>query len=183
MSPKSTIFKATLQIADLTRPYYRTHQLTLARHPSETDERLMIRLLAFALHAQEGLVFANGLTAEDEPDLWQKDLTGDIQLWVDVGLPDERHLRRACGRAHQVFLYIYGGRPAALWWEQNSPQLARFSNLHVVQIPSAASQALARMAQRHMDLNCTIQDGQAWLADKDTVIETILTPMQSQQIS
>ena len=183
MSPKSTIFKVTLQIADLTRQYYGSHQLTLARHPSETDERLMIRLLAFALHAQEGLVFANGLTAEDEPDLWQKDLRGDIQLWVDVGLPDERQLRRACGRAQQVVLYIYGGRSAALWWQQNSSQLVRFSNLKVIQVPAATSQALARMAHRHMDLNCTIQDGQVWLADKDTAIEAALTLMQSEQIS
>src|SRR5487761_2687911 len=118
MTQKSTVFKVDLHIADLDRHYYHDHALTLARHPSETDERMMVRLLAFALHAHEALSFANGLSTDDEPDLWQKDLTGAIELWIDVGLPEERAIRKACGRAGQVCIYSYGGRAAVIWWEQ-----------------------------------------------------------------
>ena len=116
MALKATIFKAGLQIADMGRNYYHDHALTLARHPSETSERMMVRLLAFALNASETLTFGKGLSTDDEPDLWQKDLTGAIDLWIDVGLPDEKSIRKACGRAAQVRIYSYGGRNAELWW-------------------------------------------------------------------
>jgi len=97
--------------------YYQDHALTIARHPSETEERMMVRLLAFALNADGTLVFGAGLSADDEPDLWCKELTGNIQTWIDVGLPDEKRIRKACGRADSVFVYSYGGRAAQLWWE------------------------------------------------------------------
>lgn len=112
MALKATIFKADLQIADMDRGYYGGHALTLARHPSETDERMMVRLLAFALFAGERLAFGRGLSAEDEPALWQKDLTGAVELWIEVGLPDERDIRKACGRADRVVVLCYGGRGA-----------------------------------------------------------------------
>ena len=167
MALKATIFKALLQIADMDRNYYHDHALTLARHPSETDERMMVRLLAFALHAHEALSFANGLSTDDEPDLWQKDLTGAIELWIDVGLPEERAIRKACGRAGQVCIYSYGGRAADIWWEQCRSKLERSRNLTVFNLPADASKALAGLAQRNMQLQCTIQEGQIWLADKD----------------
>jgi len=179
MSPRSTIFKAKLQIADMSRHYYRDHALTLARHPSETDERMMLRLLAFALHADETLAFANGLTVEDEPDLWQKDLRGDIALWIDVGLPHERLVRRACGRAGQVILYTYGGRSATLWWDQNEAKLARLGNLTVLNVASDTSRGLAQLANRQMQLNCTIQEGQIWIADSHTSIEVTVQTTKS----
>ena len=163
MALKSTIFKAELQIADMDRNYYHEHTLTLARHPSETDERLMVLLLAFALNAGESLSFGRGLSAEDEPDLCQKDLTGAIELWIDVGLPDEREIRKACGRARQVKVYSYGGRAAALWLEQSRDKLERASNLEVIDVPAEASQAMAALAQRNMRLQCTVQDGLVWL--------------------
>ena len=114
MALKSTIYKADLQIADMDRHYYQDHSLTLARHPSETDERLMVRLLAFVRHANESLIFAKGLSDVDEPDLWQKDLTGAIELWIDVGQPDERRMLKACGRASQVVVYSYSST-SAIW--------------------------------------------------------------------
>ena len=165
MALKATIFKAELQIADMDRNYYHDHALTIARHPSETDERMMVRLLAYALHADAALSFGKGLSADDEPDLWQKDLTGAIELWIDVGLPDEKRIRRACGRARQVIVYSYGGQGAAIWWDQVGGKLERTRNLSVVSVPAAASQALAKLARRNMRLNCTIQDGQIWLDD------------------
>jgi uncharacterized protein YaeQ len=161
---KATIFKAELQVSDLDRGHFATHSLTLARHPSETDERMMVRLLAFALNAHEALEFGRGLSAEDEPDLVLRDLTGAIELWIEVGLPDERELRKAAGKARAVKVYTYGGRSAALWWEQNREALARLANLTVVDIPDDAVEALEAMAERTMRLACTIQEGRLYFS-------------------
>jgi len=161
---KATIFKAELQVSDLDRGHFATHALTIARHPSETDQRMMVRLLAFALNAHDLLEFGRGLSAEDEPDLVQRDLTGAIQLWIEVGLPDEREVRKASGRSRAVKVYTYGGRGAALWWEQNRAALERLDNLTVVDIPEDAVQALAAMAERNMRLDCTIQEGQLYFS-------------------
>ena len=177
MALKSTIFKAALQIADMDRSYYADHPLTIARHPSETDERMMLRLLAFALHADAGLAFGKGLSTDDEPDLWRRDLTGAIRLWIDVGQPDEKLVRRACGRAHDVVVYTYG-RGAALWWGRNQATLERMQNLRVINVPAATSQELAKLAQRTMQLQCTIQDGHVWLGDKDGAVEVTLTAVR-----
>ena len=175
MALKATVFKAYLQIADMDRNYYHDHSLIIARHPSETDERMMVRLVAFALHADEALAFGKGLSTDDEPALWQKDLTGAIELWIDVGMPDEKDIRKACGRAARVIIYSYGGRSADLWWEQNRGKLERIKNLAVINLPATTTQALAQLAQRTMHLQCTIQDGQLWLADDDGRVE--VTPV------
>ena len=170
MALKSTIFKADLQISDLGRNYYHDHSLTIARHPSENDERLMVRLLAFALHAHEALVFANGMGTDDEPALWRKDLTCSIELWIEVGQPDEKRVRRACGRARQVVIYSYGGHGADVWLDRMNGDLDRAGNLTVVTLPASATRALAALAQRSMRLQITIQDGQVWMGDgKETV--------------
>lgn len=165
MAPNATIFKAVLHIADVDRHYYEDHSVILARHPSETDERMMVRLLAFARHAHEALSFGRGLSTEDEAALWQKDDTGLIELWIEVGLPDEKAIRQACGRARQVYVYTYGGRPADQWWKQNVASLDRLNNLTVVNLSLEGSRALVSLAQRSMDLHCTIQDGQVLIGD------------------
>lgn len=165
MALKSTICKAELQLSDLDRHYYATHSLTLARHPSETDERMMVRLLAFALYASEALVFGKGLSAEDEPDLVEIDPTGAIERWIDVGLPDEREVRKACHRSKQMVLITYGGRIAEMWWQQNGAKLAALGNLTVIDLPPSTSATLAAMAGRTMRFSVTIQDGVVWLAD------------------
>ena len=163
MALKSTIFKAELQIADLDRNYYATHVLKVARHPSETDERMMVRVLAFMLNADEALSFGKGLSSEDEPDLWRKDLTGSIELWIEVGLPDEKRLRRACGRANRVLVLTYGGRVADMWWQQNQAALRKLDKLTVIDLVPAETQALAALAQRSMTLQCTLQENELWL--------------------
>ena len=177
MALKSTIFKAALQIADMDRSYYADHSLTVARHPSETDERMMLRVLAFALHAHAGLAFGKGISTDDEPDLWQRDLTGAIRLWIDVGQPDEKLVRRACGRAHEVVIYTYG-RSAESWWSRSKAALDRMQNLRVMSVPVATGQELAKLAQRTMQLQCTIQDGHVWLGDKDGAVEVVLTAIR-----
>ncbi|MBI1174545.1 MAG: hypothetical protein GC139_04675 [Sideroxydans sp.] len=178
MAIKATVCKASLQIADMERHYYRDHALTVARHPSETDERMMVRLLAFALHAHEYLEFGQGMTDEDEADLWRKDLTGAIELWVDVGLPDEKLIRKACGRAAQVVVYCYGGRTAEMWFAQNSAQFARLRNLAVINLPMEDTRALSGLAQRSMQLQCTIQDGQVWLSDGKASVQVGRVPLK-----
>ena len=162
MALKSTIFKAELQVSDLDRAHFATHALTIARHPSETDERMMVRLLAFALDADERLEFGRGLSAEDEADLKLTDLTGAIDLWIDVGLPDEREIRKASGRARAVKVYLYGGRAAAMWWRQNEGALARLANVRVLEVPEEVSRSLAAAAARNMRVDCTVQDGEIW---------------------
>jgi uncharacterized protein YaeQ len=162
MALKSTIFKADLQVADMDRHYYGAHALTIARHPSETDERMMMRILAFALHADEALVFGKGLSADDEPDLWLKDLTGAIDLWIEVGQPDEKRIMKACGRANRVVIYSYSSM-SNIWWNQIANKVDRAKNLSVFNLPSATSQLLEKLAQRSMEIQCTIQDAQAWI--------------------
>ena len=175
MASNATIFKAAIQIADIDRHYYEDHALTLARHPSETDERMMVRLLAFVLHAHEALSFGRGLSAEEEPALWHKDLTGIIERWIEVGQPEEKTIRRACGRAKQVCIYTYGGRGADQWLEKNKAALERLNNLAVMNLPLDGSRALATLAQSSMQLQCTIQEGQIWMADGENTADIELT--------
>jgi len=171
MALKSTIFKAELQLADLDRSHFGDYSLTIARHPSETDERMMVRLLAFALHASDSLAFGRGLSTEDEADLLDTDLTGAIERWVDVGLPDEKDIRRACNRSRHVVVLSYGGRGAEIWWQQTAGKVAGQKNLRVLSLTADEGQALASLAQRTMRLQCTIQEGLIWLGDDERQVE------------
>lgn len=178
MALKSTIFKADLQIADMDRQYYDGHALTIARHPSETDERMMVRILAFVLHAHEALSFGKGLSTDDEPDLWQKDLTGAIELWIDVGQPDEKRIMKACGRSNQVMIYSYSSM-SNIWWNQIASKVDRAKNLSVFNLPAATSQTLTKLAQRSMQLQCTIQDGQVWINGEGESIQIDLIQLKA----
>ncbi|ARP86470.1 YaeQ family protein [Bordetella genomosp. 9] len=162
MALRATIYKADLNVADNDRRYYGNHALTVARHPSETDERMMVRILAYALNADEALAFTKGLSETDEPDIWRKDLTGAIDLWIEVGQPDERRILKACGRAAQVLVYCYG-HASALWWQGVRDRVARARNLKVVYVPSEAAQALGALTQRTMSLDVNVQDGDAYV--------------------
>jgi uncharacterized protein YaeQ len=173
MALGATIFKANLSVSDLDRSHFAAHALTIARHPSETDERMMVRLLAFALNADEALEFGRGLSAEGEPDLVQRDLTRAIDLWIDVGLPDEREVRKAASRARRVVVYAYGGRSASLWWEKNREALAGIPALRVVEIPEGSTRSLSALAARSMQVDCTIQDGHVWLATAGETLEIV----------
>src|SRR3954467_3281619 len=170
MALKSTIYKATLQVADMDRHYYADHALTIARHPSETDERMMIRCLAFALHAGDALTFGKGLSDVDDPDLCERDLTGAIRLWIEVGQPDERQILRACGRAGQVLVYAYSAS-AALWWKGLADKVERARNLTARTIPAATTGAVGRLAERTMDLQCTIHEGEVWMRNEDNAVQ------------
>jgi uncharacterized protein YaeQ len=177
MALKSTIYKAALQIADMDRHLYADHALTLALHPSETEERLLIRLLAFALNVPHdthrgALQFARGLSDGDEPDLWQHDLSGQLLHWIEVGQPDERRLSKACSRAERVTLYVFGSA-AAIWWAGIQNKLTRLPKLTVWQIPAPQAQALALLAARSMQWQLTVQDGHAWVNSGNDTVEVV----------
>lgn len=167
MAIKSTIYKAELQIADMDRHYYGNHSLTIARHPSETDERMMVRVAAFALLASERLEFCKGLSDADEPDLWQKDLTGAIETWIEVGQPDERRIAKASGRAGNVVVIAYGGRTSDIWWQSVRNKVERLRNVAVWSLEPGVGDALGQLAERTMRLQMTVQDGSAWLTSAD----------------
>ncbi|MGL4667166.1 MAG: YaeQ family protein [Saezia sp.] len=164
MALKATIYKAIINVADMDRQHYQDQTLTLACHPSETESRLMVRLVAWVLYADESLVFTKGLDDSEEPALWRKDDCGYIKLWVELGLPDERRLKKACSRAEQVILIAYGERPAKVWWGQNQRNLGMLRNLQVLFIDDAALAQLVPLCARAMRLQATIQDGELWLS-------------------
>ncbi|HUN93820.1 MAG TPA: YaeQ family protein [Burkholderiaceae bacterium] len=170
MALRATVYKVDLQVSDIDRACFGTFPLSLARHPSETEERLMVRLLAFALHADEGLGFGRGISTEDEPALWRRDLTGAITSWIEVGLPDERVLKRAAGRSEEVVVYTYGGRTARQWWQQNAASLNRLRNLRVVDLPPELTTALADRAKRNMAVDVTVQEGEMWISIGDDTL-------------
>lgn len=179
MALKSTIFKATVAVADIDHGYYADHALTLARHPSETDERMMIRLVALALNAHQlqdtcggdgTLAFGAGLSDTDEPDVWLRDFTGRARVWIEVGQPEDKPVIKACGKADEVRVYAFA-HSADIWWRGMENKLSRPQNLQVWRIPSAASQQLAALAQRSMQLQATVQEGVLMLGDASNTVD------------
>jgi uncharacterized protein YaeQ len=163
MALKATVHKVELQVSDMDRHYYASHNLTLAQHPSETEQRLMVRLLAFALFADERLEFGRGLSDEEDPDVWRRDYTGDIEQWIDLGQPDESRIKKACGRAQQVVVVNYSGNASDIWWNKVAPNLTRIKNLTVIDIDPASVDAISTLLQRSMRLTAMIQDGELQL--------------------
>ena len=174
MALKSTVYKAKLEIVDLDRHYYATHDLTLACHPSETELRLLVRLVVFALNAHERLAFGKGVSDSDEPDLWLKDLDSQIDLWVELGHPDDRTLTKACGRSRRVVVYTYSANPH-LWWDGLEARAARWRNLRVVSFDAEDCEGLGAMADRTLDIQVTIQEGEVWVRNGQGV-EVRLVP-------
>ncbi len=175
MAISSTINKVSLSIANMDSHYYQNHDLTVAQHPSETDTRFMIRLIAFMLNASDTLSFTKGLSSDDEPDVWQKSLTGDIELWMDLGQPDEKRIRKACGKAQNVIIYTYNQRKAKPWWEQNKGKLQRFNNLSLFHINA---DNIDVMVKRSMRLQCNIQDNELYLSDDNNNSSISVTQYQ-----
>lgn len=177
MARSATIVKARLHIADMDRGYYQSHAFTLAQHPSETDERLAVRLLAFAANASDTLAFSSDLSGEDhEPELSERSLIGDIETWIAFGTPDEKWLRKAANRAGKVLLYAYGDRSVKVWWEQQEQALQRYRNLSVYQFMDEQLAAVAGQIGRSIDWQCNISDGQLMLTSGDDtmVIEPVV---------
>ena len=174
MALKATVFKADLQVANLDENQFGDYSLTLAQHPSETIERVMIRLLAFALYACEDLRFGRGLSNEEDAAVWEIDPSGVTRLWIDVGLPDEVRVKKACSRADRAVIITYGGRPSDMWWQQNANTLQRYKNLSVIQISPEDSAKLVEAAGRTMRLSWTIQEGMVYL-DNASITPIVLS--------
>lgn len=179
MAIKSTIFKAQVAVADIDHGYYADHALTLARHPSETDERMMVRLAALALNAHalqtecggDGtLAFGAGLSDPDDPDVSLRDFTGQTRLWIEVGQPEDKPLSKACSKSDRVVVYCFH-HAAEVWWRGIEGKLSRLPKLAVYRIPAATSQALAGMAERSMQLQATVQDGVLLLGNSQGSVE------------
>lgn len=171
MALKATIFKVSVQLSDLDRHYYDALQLTIARHPSETDERMMVRLLAFLLNAHEQLQMTKGLSTDEEPDIWQINLSGEIDLWIELGLPEHKRIRKAFSRAKKVQIFSYGAGNAEIWWQKNQSQLNQYKDLSVYYVPSEDVSEMTKLVDRTMELQCTIEQGQVWLTDDSHAIE------------
>ncbi len=176
MAQNATIYKVELSVSDMDRHYYETHKLTVAKHPSETDERMMVRILAFALNAHESLEMTRGISTEDEPDIWQKSLSGEPEVWVALGLPGEKVIRQSCSKARKVIVYPYGGRVAEIWWDKIRDGAARFDNLEVTCFSEKDTKMLAKLASRAMRLQVNVQDGDVMVNLGDSIL--YLSPLK-----
>ena len=176
MAQNATIYKVDLSVSDMDRHYYETHKLTVAKHPSETDERLMVRLIAFALNAHEHLEMTKGLSTDDEPDIWQKSLSGELDVWVALGLPSEKVMRQSCSKAGKVVVYAYGGKAAEVWWDKTQSGTTRFDNLEVMYFSETDTRALAALASRAMKLQINIQDGDVMVSVDEKIV--YVTPVR-----
>lgn len=168
MATKATIYKALINIANMDSHYYAEHNLTMAKHPSETDLRLMVRLISFILNADEGLVFTKGISQEDEPDLWRMSLGGEIELWIDLGQPDVKRIKKACGRSDEVIIYTYQEGMATAWWKNIETSLTRFSNLKVIYLEIEGD--IEVLLTRAMSLQANISDGELTLITQEQSI-------------
>ncbi len=179
MAQKATIYKVELSVFDMDRHYYETHKLTIAKHPSETDERMMVRLLAFALNAHEQLEMTKGISTEDEPDIWQKSLSDELELWIALGLPSEKVVRQSCAKAQKVVIYTYGGRTADVWWDKIQNSTTRFDNLQVMALSEQSTSELAGLADRSMKLQVNIQDGDVMVSAGDQIVYVTPTTLKA----
>ena len=176
MAQKATIYKVELSVSDMDRHYYETHNLTVAKHPSETDERLMVRILSFALNAHEQLEFSRGISTDDEPDIWQKSLSGELELWVTLGLPSEKIIRQSCSKAKKMIVYCYGGRTAEIWWEKIKTKTTRFNNLQVINLSENDISELGKQVSRSMKIQINIQDGDVMVSVDGNIV--YVTPVK-----
>lgn len=172
MALGATINKVALSVANMERHYYQDHELVVAMHPSENDFRFMIRVIAFALNAHENLAFTKGLNTDNEPELWQKSLSDEVEVWVDFGQVDEKRIRKACGRAKQVIIYTYHERKASVWWEKNKQNLARHDNLALYHIEAEGAE---EMVSRNMQLQCNIDEGTVSLNNGELQLDVNVT--------
>ncbi|PKH22818.1 hypothetical protein CIG19_12670 [Enterobacterales bacterium CwR94] len=175
MALKATVYKANVNIADMDRNVFLDTVLTVARHPFETESRMMLRLLAWICHADERLQFTRGLCADDEPEIWQLNDHQAIERWIELGLPDEKRLRKACHRADHVWLYAYNGRAGQIWWQHNRDKLAQFGNLTIRFIDDAQLASLAELATRNLTIQATLQEGVIWLSTDERHVELTFT--------
>lgn len=171
MALSSTIYRVELQVSDLNRSYYNTHSLTVAQHPSETPERMLVRILVFAINANEQLEFTKGLSTAEEPDLWEKDQTATITHWIELGQPSMKRLNQACNRCPRVSVYTFAENRARMWWQQNRNDLSRQDRLRIIHLPAEQLDQLVPTLTRSLSLQCTLQDELIWFGNSQISLE------------
>lgn len=171
MALKATIFKADVSISDMDRNYYHEHNLTIARHPSENDQRMMLRIIAFILNANEKLEFTKGLSEVEEPDLWQKSFSDEIEVWIELGLPSEQRVKKGCNQSQEMIIYSYQDNSFDEWWKKEQHKLCQKGNLSIWTLPESLADELSQMTERNMQIQATVQDGQLWLTINNNPIE------------
>jgi len=174
---KPTIYKLKIALTDLDRNYYDTLNLTIAQHPSETLERMMARMLAFCINAQESLSFTKGLSAAEEPDLWAYTVDGRIALWIDVGEPAADRIKKATRLAQTVKVYSFNSK-SDVWWKQEQEKLNKLTAA-IFQFQWQNIQALAKMVQRTMDISVTITGDSAYVATESGECEVNWVTLQT----
>lgn len=176
MALKATINKAIISLSDMDRHYYQTLNLIIAQHPSETDRRMMVRILAFILNAHEDLAFTKGLSSDEEPEIWQKDYSEQIQLWIELGQIDEKRIKKGCNKAQKMRLYSYGSS-VDVWWSKIQNKLHDHKNLNIYKIDEQTCEQLEQLAGRSMNLQCSIDSGQIWLSNDETTVHIELATL------
>ena len=171
MTPTETTYNIRQQIMNRDRNYFHDHAFSVPHPLLESKERMIVNLFAFALHANEALKFVNVQRVENTTDIWIKDVAGNIELWINVGLPDEKLVHTACGLAKQVVIYSYNGHVADMWWDKNEGKLKLLKNLTVINLPMETTRAMEKMVQSNAQLNFTIQDGRTWLANQENTMQ------------
>lgn len=178
MALKATIFKVELSISNMDKNYYADHSLTIARHPSESDKRMLLRLVAFAFNAHEQLEFTKGLSDVDTPDLWQKSYSDEIELWIELGQPSEQRIKKGCNQSQQMIVYSYDNNAFDEWWKKEKNALNTRKNLTIATVSETTLEQLAELVTRQMHIQVTIQDGQAWFNLNDETFELSLTTLK-----
>jgi len=177
MALKPTIYKVNLSLSDMDRSVYGDFQFTLAQHPSENNERMMARVLAFCLNAHEDLAFTRGLSSVDEPELWLKTLDDQVLDWIEVGQPDPDRLKKASTLSRVVTVYSFG-KSASTWWTLNAEAIAKFPSVRVYQFPWESMLSLCSLIKRNMNLTVTLTENTMYIADEDTSVELVVNPWQ-----
>lgn len=173
MALPATIYRANIQLADVDRSVYDTLQTTVARHPSETGERMVARLLAYALFYEPELAFTKGVSAGDEPDLWSRGADGRIRLWIEVGLPDAERLVKASRHAERTVL-IAAGKSLPSWEQQQLPKLLNVANLTVISFEQAFITGLTATLERAINWTVTMTEGSLYVTVAGETLETTI---------
>ena len=174
---KPTIYKARISLSDLERDYYDSISLTVAQHPSETLERMMVRLLAYCINAQEGIELTKGLDEVEEPDLWVRTLDWQTKLWIDVGEPSAERVKKACNRSQAVKVYSFNTK-SDVWWSRGESKFSRLE-ASIYRLPRDKIESLAALVQRTMDLSVTITGDSAYVAGEAGEVEVPWEVLQS----
>lgn len=164
MALQATPYKIEMNLTDMDRHVYETLRFTVARHPSETEERLAVRLIAYALFYKEHLSFGRGLSDVDEPALWEKSLDDRVLHWIEVGQPDSERMTWCSRRTERFSLVAYGN--LRVWQTKELDPVRSLKNINVVGIEQGALEALAQDLPRSLNWSLMISEGELFITDE-----------------